>query len=59
MGRIERMKRQLIEESNKRNLDDKRIYCSNCGWSWEKSESEPDDVYNCHECGKDNSPKTD
>jgi len=33
------------------------IKCSGCGWSWKKSESEPHDLYNCHQCGKDNSPK--
>lgn len=44
---------QEIRESK-----DKTIKCSDCGWSWKESESEPDDLYNCHECGKDNSPKT-
>lgn len=36
---------------------DMMIKCSGCGWSWKKSESEPHDLYNCHQCGKDNSPK--
>jgi|TARA_R110002020_G_scaffold113236_1_gene260232 hypothetical protein len=44
---------QEIRESK-----DRTIKCSDCGWSWKESESEPDDLYNCHECGKDNSPKT-
>ena len=35
---------------------DKRIKCSNCDWSWKESESDPEDLYVCHECGKDNSP---
>jgi hypothetical protein len=41
-----------------RGTEDKTIECSGCGWSWKESESEPNDLYNCHECGKDNSPKT-
>lgn len=28
-----------------------KITCSNCGWSWDKSESSQEDMYNCHKCG--------
>lgn len=45
---------QEIRESK-----NKTIKCSSCGWSWKESESKPEDLYNCHECGKDNSPKID
>jgi hypothetical protein len=33
---------------------DESITCENCGWSWKESESEPDDLYNCHKCGYNN-----
>ena len=28
-----------------------RVKCTNCGWSWDKSESTEKDMYNCHKCG--------
>ena len=37
---------------------DKTIKCKNCGWSWKESQSEKDDLYICHKCGCDNTPKT-
>jgi len=33
----------------------KDIVCIGCGWSWDKEESEKDDIYICHKCGTDNS----
>lgn len=36
---------------------DKTITCKKCGWHWKKSESDKKDLYICHECGNDNSPK--
>jgi hypothetical protein len=36
---------------------DKTITCSECGWHWKESESEKSDLYVCHECGHDNTPK--
>ena len=36
---------------------DKTITCSKCGWNWKESESDKKDLYVCHECGHDNSPK--
>ncbi|TXG79836.1 MAG: GNAT family N-acetyltransferase [Spirochaetes bacterium] len=36
---------------------DKTITCQNCGWSWKESESAKSDLYVCHKCGHDNSPK--
>jgi hypothetical protein len=34
----------------------KEITCKKCGWSWNKSETTPSDMYICHKCGKDNTP---
>jgi hypothetical protein len=36
---------------------DKTITCTECGWHWKESESDKKDLYICHECGHDNSPK--
>jgi hypothetical protein len=36
---------------------DKTITCSKCGWHWKESESDKKDMYICHKCGNDNSPK--
>jgi hypothetical protein len=33
-----------------------RIECDNCGWSWPIKDG-GDDLYVCHKCGHDNSPK--
>jgi hypothetical protein len=35
-----------------------KVTCSNCGWSWNKSDSSKKDVYVCHQCGRDNSNKS-
>lgn len=36
---------------------EEKVKCSNCGWSWNKSDSSKEDMYNCHKCGKDNEMK--
>lgn len=36
---------------------DKTITCSKCGWTWKESESAKSDLYVCHKCGHDNTPK--
>lgn len=33
-----------------------KITCDSCGWSW-KPEDGGEDVFVCHKCGHDNSPK--
>ena len=33
-----------------------KIVCDNCGWNWKISEG-GDDLYICHKCGNDNTPK--
>lgn len=35
---------------------DKTITCV-CGWHWKESESDKSDLYVCHKCGHDNTPK--
>jgi len=37
---------------------DKDIVCENCKWSWNKLDSEKNDLYVCHRCGYDNNAKT-
>jgi hypothetical protein len=32
------------------------VLCDNCGWNW-KIEDGGDDLYMCHKCGNDNTPK--
>ena len=31
-----------------------QIQCNKCGWNWNTLESDPDDMYICHKCGKNN-----
>jgi len=33
-----------------------RVYCDNCSWNWKISEGGKD-VYLCHKCGHDNTPR--
>lgn len=35
----------------------KDITCTQCGWAWNKSDSEKHDEYVCHKCGTDNKMK--
>lgn len=36
---------------------DPTINCEKCGWHWKVSQSDPSDLYICHNCGFDNSYK--
>ena len=37
------------------NMENKKdITCNNCGWSWDKDESDIKDMYICHHCGNNN-----
>jgi hypothetical protein len=38
-----------------KNSLNRKVTCSNCGWSWKLSDSSAKDMYICHECGRDNS----
>ena len=50
--------KMVLDLNHKLNeIEDKTIKCINCGWSWKESTSEPDDLYNCHKCGYNNTPK--
>ena len=49
---IKKMMKNLLIESF-----DKTITCSKCGWHWKESESDKKDMYICHKCGHDNTPK--
>ena len=33
-----------------------KIHCDNCGWSWKIADG-GDDLYMCHKCGHNNTPK--
>src|SRR5210317_324818 len=35
-----------------------KVICDGCGWSWDKKDG-GDDLYMCHKCGHDNTPKSD
>jgi hypothetical protein len=37
-------------------VTDTEVICDNCGWEW-KIEDGGDDLYICHKCGHDNTPK--
>jgi len=40
----------------KESIDNGKVICDNCGWTWELSEG-GNDPYTCHKCGHDNTPK--
>jgi GNAT superfamily N-acetyltransferase len=46
-----------FKQSNLNETVDKVIKCKNCDWSWKESESAKEDLYLCHKCGYDNTPK--
>jgi hypothetical protein len=48
--------KDLIKKLLRENLD-KTITCEKCGWHWKASESTKKEMYICHKCGHDNTPK--
>lgn len=46
------IKKILFEE-----IKNGKVHCENCGWSWKLSDG-GDDLYTCHKCGFDNTPKS-
>lgn len=46
------IRRAIIEA-----VENGKVICDNCGWSWKISEG-GDDTYSCHKCGHDNTPKS-
>ena len=45
--------RRVINET----VRDGKVICDECGWSWDISKG-GDDMYICHKCGHDNTPKS-
>jgi hypothetical protein len=50
MNTIKKILREASTHSNS-------ITCKKCGWKWNKSDSSKNDLYKCHKCNFDNSPK--
>ena len=48
--------KELVEKSKSLSGVNEKITCSNCGWSWDKNPTD-NDMYMCHKCGHDSSPK--
>jgi hypothetical protein len=49
--------KELIRKILLETVKDGKVICDECGWSWNISEG-GDDLYTCHECGHDNTPKS-
>ena len=49
--------RELIRKILLEAVKDGKVICDNCGWSWDISDG-GDDLYMCHKCDHDNTPKS-
>ena len=49
--------KDLIRKIIKETVENGKVICDECGWSWDMSEG-GDDMYICHKCGHDNTPKS-
>ena len=49
--------KDLIRKIIKETVENGEVICDECGWSWDMSEG-GDDMYICHKCGHDNTPKS-
>jgi hypothetical protein len=49
--------KELIRKILLETVKDGKVFCDNCSWSWDISEG-GDDLYMCHKCGHDNTPKS-
>ena len=47
-----------LNENLKETVTDTEVICDNCGWEWPIADG-GDDLYICHKCGHDNTPKAD
>lgn len=47
----------LIKRIIKEVVENGKVICDNCGWSWDIADG-GDDTYSCHKCGHDNTPKS-
>jgi predicted GNAT family acetyltransferase len=50
-GRVDGETAEVVMEKGGKIKD---VTCSNCGWSWNKEDSDKHDEYVCHKCGNDN-----
>ena len=48
--------RELIRRIIGETVTNKEVICDKCGWSWDIADG-GDDLYVCHKCGHDNTPK--
>lgn len=49
--------KDLIRKIIKETVENGEVICDECGWSWDISKG-GDDMYICHKCGHDNTPKS-
>ena len=49
--------KDLIRKIIKETVENGKVICDECGWSWDMSKG-GDDMYICHKCGHDNTPKS-
>lgn len=49
--------KELIRKILLETVKDGKVICDECGWSWNISDG-GDDLYTCHKCGHDNTPKS-
>jgi len=49
--------KHLIRKILLETVKDGKVICDDCGWSWDIS-ADGDDLYVCHKCGHDNTPKS-
>jgi hypothetical protein len=49
--------KELIRKVLLETVKDGKVICDDCGWSWDISDG-GDDLYMCHKCGHDNTPKS-
>ena len=48
----------ILPNTIKEIVTDTEVICDNCGWEWDKKDGGKD-LYICHKCGHDNTPKKD
>lgn len=48
--------RYIIRRILKEEIEDGKVICDNCGWTWDLSDGS-EDKHVCHKCGHDNQPK--
>jgi tRNA(Ile2) C34 agmatinyltransferase TiaS len=49
--------KELIKKILLETVKDGKVFCDNCPWSWDISAG-GNDLYMCHKCGHDNTPKS-